>query len=95
MKKDAAQVDGQLIFTASEPAVQAVWFAPEASLYGLFNTSGSEGDVSVALPDADYTDLLSDKNISVENGKMTLPDNAVILRCFLEQRSEPFPTDLF
>jgi glycosidase len=94
LKKDPAQVDGQLIFTVSEPAVQAIWFSPEASLFGLFNTSGSRGEVSVPLPDADYKDLLGDKNLRVEGGKMELPESAVFLRCFVAERPESLPSDL-
>jgi len=80
MKKDPALIEGQFILLSSEPAVQAAWQHPEASLYGVFNVSGAAGEVKVHLPDGEYPDLLSDTSVTVKEGKITLPESAVILR---------------
>lgn len=80
LKKDPAQLHGLLTFLAADPCIQAAWTHGEESLYGVFNVSGASGEVSVQLPDGDYTDLLSDAVVSVRNGRCVLPASAFIVR---------------
>nr|MBC7244001.1 alpha-amylase [Chloroflexota bacterium] len=80
LKKDPAQMAGQFVLLSTEPAIQATWFLPGNSLYGVFNTSATTGRMSVRLPDGEYTDLLSGATVLVTQGHMTIPPSAVILR---------------
>jgi glycosidase len=80
LKKDPAQMYGKLIFTASRPAVQAVWYTPETSLFGVFNVSSQKGKVSVLVPDGVYVNLLDNQNVKVSAGKMLIPPSAVVLQ---------------
>jgi len=80
LKKDPTQVYGQLTFVASEPAVQAVWYTPECTLFGLFNVNAQNGMVSVPVPNGSHMNLLDDSTVKVERGKLLLPESAVILR---------------
>ena len=80
LKKHPAQIDGNFfLINDGEPAIQAVWYTPSISLFGLFNVKQRSGDISVSLPDGVYVDLLSDQPVAVKNQRMTLPESAVIL----------------
>lgn len=79
LKKHLA-LNGNLLFLASEPALQAAWTGTGAGLYGVFNVAvGKSGRVAVQLADGDYLDLLTDQCIPVRGGEMHLPSHAVIL----------------
>ncbi|MBN2502202.1 MAG: hypothetical protein JXB38_15570 [Anaerolineales bacterium] len=89
LKKDPTQVYGQLTFTAAEPAVQAVWYTPECTLFGLFNVNAQNGMVSVPVPDGSHTNLLDDTSVKIEHGKLLLPESAVILRYASTGKPQP------
>jgi glycosidase len=80
LKKDPAQTAGKFLLLEAEPAIQATWIHPTDSLYGVFNISNEQGRVPVQLPDGTYPDLLSDTTVKVQDGKLPLPESAVILR---------------
>ena len=81
LKKAKAQQEGQFLIIKSEPAIQAVWNHPEGSLYGIFNVTGSQGFINVHLPDGTYVDELSQTGVYVKNGKLMIPESALILCC--------------
>jgi glycosidase len=81
LKKHPAQVEGKFFIIKADPAIQAVWNHPDGSLYGVFNVSGKRGYVNVHLPDGTYTDALSESAVTITNGKLLLPDSAIILCC--------------
>jgi glycosidase len=85
LKKEPALLDGQLIFTASHPAVQAAWFLPGESLFGIFNTGGTQGVVELPLSDGVYEDLLGGEALHVHAGSAHLPPGAVVVKCRLDQ----------
>ena len=78
----------------AEPAIQAAWDWPSASLYGVFNTSAATGRVDVRLSDGIYTDLLSSTPVRVERGCAAIPDSAFIVRYGGEIELKPFYSDL-
>jgi glycosidase len=94
LKKDPAQVAGRFVLVEAEPAIQATWYLPDHSLYGVFNVSAAKGDVDVRLPDGTYADLLSGATVRVQGGHMPVPDTAVILRYSGDISLEPFYSDL-
>ncbi len=80
-KKEPAQVEGQFEVLTAVPAISACWQAENEGLYGVFNVSGVVVDVmAAALPDGIYVDLLSERPVGVRDGKMAVPETAVILR---------------
>jgi glycosidase len=95
LKKDPAQVNGQLVFINAEPYLQAVWYWPGASLYGVFNTGGKQGQVDVQLGDGEYLNLLGDETVRVTSGLMDAPESAVIFRYSPDERPRAISTDLF
>lgn len=90
LKKDPAQMEGQFVLLDAESAIQAAWIHPDERLYGVFNVGAPIGDVAVPLPDGVYSDLLSEKPVEVREGRMSLPESAVILRCQGEIDDRPF-----
>jgi len=94
MKKDPALMQGKFILLEADPAVQATWIHPGASLYGVFNTSGEKGQVTVQLPDGAYADLLSGTAVRVQSGKMAMPESAAILRYPRPETFKPLYCDL-
>jgi hypothetical protein len=80
LKKDPVETAGRFALLAEEPAIQATWYLPGQSLFGVFNVARASGDMAVRLPDGPYTDVLSGKTVVVEQGRMAIPDSAVILR---------------
>jgi hypothetical protein len=80
LKKDPAQVDGRFVLLSGAPAIQATWYLPGESLYGVFNVSGAEGGIEVQLPDGSYADLLHGGQVQVVHGRMVLPESAAIVR---------------
>lgn len=80
LKKDPAEMHGKFVVVQADPAIQAAWFYPEKSLYGIFNTSGKSGYIMVSLPDGTYRDILNDGQITVRGGKTMLPETAAIVR---------------
>lgn len=94
LKKDPAQTAGQFVLLSSEPVVQATWFLPGNSLYGIFNTNAATGQITTRLPDGAYTDLLSGAAVRVQHAKMTIPPSATILRYTDEIALQPFYSDL-
>jgi hypothetical protein len=89
LKKDPAQVEGQFVLVAAEPAIQATWYSGRGGLYGVFNVSASEQAVDVALPDGTYRDLLGGEALDVRSGRMALPSSAAIVR--YEHETAPAP----
>jgi glycosidase len=94
IKKDPAVQEGVFTILESEPVIQASWYNPEGSLYGLFNVSRSERNIPVHLPDNSYDDVLSGNKVEVRNGRMLAPTNAVILRYQGAINLCPFRSDL-
>jgi len=94
LKKDPAAVTGRFVILDCDPAVQATWYLPGASLYGVFNTGGATGKVHVQLPDGEYANLLSGALVRVQGGDMNLPETAVILRSPQVTDPRPFYSDL-
>jgi hypothetical protein len=80
LKKDPAQMAGQFVLLSDEPVIQATWYLPGQSLYGVFNVTQAAGDATVRLPDGQYVDVLSGDSCTVRHGHLTLPTSAVILR---------------
>ena len=74
----------------AEPAIQAAWQRLGGGLYGVFNVAASEGQVAVRLPDAVYTDLLSDTSVEVRAGQVPLPGSGLIVRYETEVESQLF-----
>ena len=95
LKKDPAQIAGRFaLVVAAEPAIQATWYLPGHSLYGVFNVSAARGDLAVRLSDGTYTDVLSGATVRVQGGRMPVPESAAILRYGGEINLEPFYSDL-
>jgi glycosidase len=94
LKKDPAIISGQLVLLESEPAIQAAWHWPGASLYGVFNAGAATGQTTVRLADGIYTDLLSGALVSVKHGRTAMPDSAFIVRYSGEIDLKPFHSDL-
>lgn len=94
LKKDPAQMAGQFVLLNDAPAIQATWFLPGNSLYGVFNTNSATGRLAVRLPDGEYTDLLSGATVLVTQGHMAIPPSAVILRYADTIDLQPFYSDL-
>ncbi|MBM4431611.1 MAG: alpha-amylase [Chloroflexi bacterium] len=94
LKKDPAQTSGQFVLLADEPIIQAVWYLPGSSLYGLFNTQACEGQVAVPLADGMYTDLLNGAPVQVRQGQATLRGPLAILRYTGELQPKPLYSDL-
>jgi hypothetical protein len=80
LKKSKAQQEGEFVIVKAEPAIQAVWNHPEGSLYGIFNVTGSQGFISLHIPDGTYVDELTHKAVHVKQGKIMLLESALILR---------------
>lgn len=94
LKKDQAQLKGELIFIAAESVLEAAWFNSADSLYGVFNAAAYQGQAAIQLPDGHYHDLLSDAQIEIINGKIVAPESAYILRCSLGERPKEIATDI-
>jgi hypothetical protein len=94
LKKAPALRSGQFVLLTDEPAVQATWHAPGASLYGVFNVGAASGAVPVHLPDGEYTDMLSATAVRVQHGQMEAPEAALILRCAGLHEVKPLYSDL-
>ncbi len=89
LKKDPAQVAGEFVICEAEPAIQAVWQHADGNLYGVFNVAGAAGDVTVHLPDGEYVNLLDDAPVTVADGKLALPESALIVRTTAEIEVAP------
>lgn len=94
IKKDPAVQKGVFTILESEPAIQASWYSPEGSLYGVFNVSRAEGEIPVRLPDKLYEDVLTGNVIEVRNGRACVPESAAILRYQGTINNRPFHSDL-
>lgn len=94
LKKDPALTTGQFVLLSDEPVIQATWFLPGNSLYGVFNTNAASGQTTIRLPDGTYTDLLSGTTVRVQHRKITIPPSAAILRYTDEIALQPFYSDL-
>ncbi len=90
LKKDPAEMAGLFVLVSDAPVIQATWYLPGQSLYGLFNVTGAAAEVSVRLPDGYYTDLLSGATCRVEHGHLPLDPTAMILRYADEIVLSPF-----
>ena len=95
IKKHPAQANGKFyLINDGEPAIQAIWHAPETSLFGLFNVKHQYGESSVPISDGTYIDLLSNNPVVIQNGKVALPDSAVILEYTKAQPPRQFFSNL-
>lgn len=94
LKKDAAQVEGRFVLLDGEPAIQASWYLPGSSLYGVFNVSGAAGGIEVQLADGMYADLLGGEPVRVKHGHAILPESAAIVRYAEELDLHPVYSDL-
>lgn len=94
LKKDPAQMAGQFALLEADPAIQATWYLPGNSLYGVFNTAARDGEVVVRLADGVYTDALSGASLRVRHGRLPMPDTAAILRYSADINLQPFYSDL-
>ena len=92
MKKHPAMQQGELIWTAYEPAIMGVWHLTGSSLIGIFNTNQQSGEMQTNLPDGEFTDLLGNEKITIENGKISLPKYAVIFLCTQAIKAQPYPS---
>lgn len=95
IRKDPAAAGGELVWARVEPAVAGIWYSPAGSLAGIFNVSGNSGIMEVNLPDGNFIDLLSDRPINIQGGKMALPENVAIFACDLPEIPSGYPTLLF
>jgi hypothetical protein len=91
IKKDPAVAAGELVWVQSAPAVLGIWHAETGSLAGVFNVRGMSGEMAVAIPDGSYTDLLTGRVIVIDNGMLSLPEEAVIFNCTLPQDPQTCP----
>jgi len=83
LKKDPAQMAGELYFLTSQPLLQAVWLAQPTSLAGIFNTSAVKGEIPTEFPDGTYQDLLSGEDFVIRDHKLNAPATACIFHCVL------------
>lgn len=80
LKKHPAQLRGLFTLLAAEPVILANWQAANSGLYGLFNVSGNSGLLKTHLPDGNYEDVLTDQQVTVSAGQLSIPESAAILR---------------
>jgi hypothetical protein len=50
LKKDPILQEGRFVLTGAEPVVQAAWYMPGESLYGIFNLQSSYGGAKLSIP---------------------------------------------
>jgi glycosidase len=79
LKKRPVQRQGSLVWLDAAPLVQGVWLSPDGGLYGLFNLDGAVGTAPVQLPDGSYRELLTDATVTVQDGRVSIPDTAFVL----------------
>lgn len=94
LKKEQAQLHGRLDFITAEPVITAVWHHGSDSLFGIFNVETRQGMFSLPLPDGRYQELLSNKQITVRNNQIELPESAYIFRCAFVQEPKEFSGQL-
>ena len=94
VKKEPAVAHGELIWSRAEPAVLGIWYAPGGSLAGIFNFDGQPGEMETGLPDGIYAELLSGGSISIQNGRVFLPESAAIFNCRPTRPLPALPTIL-
>ncbi len=86
LKKLPAVEHGTLLWLASKPVIQAVWFDPAESLVGIFNTAAVKGEIPTSIPDGTYQDLLSGEDLIIEEGRLKAPLSAYVFTCRLTKR---------
>ncbi len=79
LKKHPAQVEGKFIITQDAPGIVAYWIYPGNNLVGIFNETGNNGPCDVNIPDGKYQDIISGNFFYVVQGKIDLPQSALIL----------------
>jgi len=94
LKKDPILKEGRFVLTCAEPVVQATWYKPGESLYGLFNLQGSHGIVELPIPDGSYTNILDGNPVQVSDAKTKIPPSAAIFRYPAGATPKPFYSDL-
>jgi hypothetical protein len=92
LKKHPAMQQGELIWTAYEPAIIGIWHLKDSNLVGIFNINQQSGEIQTGLPDGEFTDLLSNEKITIENGKTPIPQSAVIFLCAQTIKPRPYPS---
>lgn len=70
---------GEQIFLSAEPAIQAVFAKENTCLYGIFNVHNLNQDIPTQLPDGQYTDLITEESISVNNGIVKLHNKSALI----------------
>ncbi|MBN2146129.1 MAG: hypothetical protein JW726_02030 [Anaerolineales bacterium] len=90
LKKDPAVVGGKFALLEGSSAIQAAWLYPGSNLLGIFNVNGIKKKVAVKIPDGDYADFISGSVIHVKDGKIDLPESALILRLGRDLKYKPY-----
>lgn len=94
IKKHRLVRDGVFAIIQAEPVIQAVYSGTSSSLVGVFNPNGVQGEMMVALPDGQYTDLIGGETVTVKNGQMTIPFSAVVVEAPVVIDPRPFYSEL-
>lgn len=92
-----AQRHGAFRVAVTDPVVCLAWTTAADSgvpgLVGVFTVAGHSGDVSVPLPDGEYSDVISGATIPVQDGRIPAPAAAVVLQTpaglFVEHEHSP------
>jgi glycosidase len=79
IKKSDVFVQGTQHFLSASPAIQTFWQHPDKNLIGIFNVSNCPNQIQCQLPDGDYKDLISNKNIRIINQKLMMKDESVYI----------------
>ena len=80
LKKDVADAAKDINVNTAAPALTAHGQAENEGLYGVFNVADEDEVMPTPLPDGTYTDLLTDRAVTVRAGEMLVAETAVILR---------------
>ncbi len=94
LKKEPAATSGSFTLLAADPAIQATWYLPGNSLYGVFNVSGTRKSIPVRLPDGTYPDLLGGGTVEVRKGRVDPPPSATIIGYTQDIDRTPVHSDL-
>ena len=92
LKKHPAIQQGELVWAAYKPAILGFWNISGSSLAGIFNVNQQSGEIQTNLPDGEYEDLISKEKITIENGKILLPQSAVIFPCNPAKKPQSYPS---
>jgi len=79
IKKSDLFIHGSQYFLAADPAIQAVWQNQEETLYGIFNVTNTADPIETQLPDGNYQDMITGKNLQVENHKISMKEKSAFI----------------